>query len=52
MGFNAKHTGGSCNKLINQMVEAGFLLKKDFRIFDLSGRRISAITHYKISGKS
>jgi hypothetical protein len=34
------------------MVEAGFLLKKDFRIFDLSGRRISAITHYKISGKS
>ena len=52
MGFSAKHTGGSCNKLINQMVAAGFLLKKDFRIFDGSGRRISAITHYKISGKA
>ena len=52
MGFKSKHTGGSSNKLINQMVDAGFLLKKDFRIFDGSGRRISAITHYKIKGKS
>jgi len=52
MGFKAKHTGGSSNKLINQMVKAGFLLKKDFRIFDGSGRRISAITHYCITRKA
>lgn len=40
---------GQRNKLLNRMVEEGFLEKKDFRIFDGSGRRISAITHYKIA---
>jgi hypothetical protein len=40
---------GQRNKLLNRMAEDGFLLKKDFRIFDSSGRRISAITHYKIA---
>lgn len=49
MGYRCKHTGGSTNKLINAMVRDGALLKKDFRIFDGSGRRISAITHYKIA---
>ncbi|NBW99175.1 hypothetical protein EBR03_06345 [bacterium] len=43
---------GQRNKLLNRMTEEGFLEKKDFRIFDGSGRRISAITHYKIKGKS
>ena len=42
---------GQRNKLLNRMVEDGFLEKKDFRIFDGSGRRISAISHYKIKGK-
>lgn len=48
MGFS----GNSCgqrNKILNQMAKAGVLFKKDFRIFDGSGRRISAIVHYKIS---
>lgn len=49
MGFKGNHSGGSVNKLINGMVREGLLLKKDFRIFDGSGRRISAITHYKIA---
>lgn len=49
MGFKGNHSGGSVNKLINGMVREGLLLKKDFRIFDGSGRRITAITHYKIA---
>ena len=40
---------GQRNKLLNRMVEDGFLEKKDFRIFDGSGRRVTAITHYKIA---
>ena len=40
---------GQRNKLLNRMVEDGFLEKKDFRIFDGSGRRITPITHYKIA---
>lgn len=40
---------GQRNKLLNRMVEEGFLEKKDFRIFDGSGRRVTAITHYKIA---
>jgi hypothetical protein len=51
MGF-AGNCGGQRNKVLNQMARAGVLLKKDFRVFDGSGRRISAITHYKISGKA
>jgi len=48
MGFSG-NCGGQRNKILNQMAKAGILLKKDFRVFDGSGRRISAITHYKIS---
>lgn len=40
---------GQRNRLLNRMVEDGFLEKKDFRIFDGSGRRISSISHYKIA---
>ncbi|NBO26164.1 MAG: hypothetical protein EBU96_05110 [Actinobacteria bacterium] len=40
---------GQRNKLLNRMTEDGFLEKKDFRIFDGSGRRISAITHYRLA---
>ena len=40
---------GQRNRLLNRMVEDGFLEKKDFRIFDASGRRISSISHYKIA---
>jgi hypothetical protein len=43
---------GQRNKLLNRMVEEGFLEKKDFRIFDGSGRRISPISHYKIAKPS
>jgi hypothetical protein len=42
-------SSGQRNKLLNRMAEEGFLEKKDFRIFDGSGRRITPITHYKIS---
>ena len=48
MGF-AGNCGGQRNKVLTQMARAGVLLKKDFRVFDGSGRRISAITHYKIA---
>jgi len=47
MGFVGA-CSGQRNKLLNRMVEEGFVLKKNFRIFDGSGRRISAITHYKL----
>lgn len=49
MGFKSNHSGGSTNKLINAMVREGVLMKKEFRVFDNSGRRISSITHYKIA---
>ena len=48
MGFSA-NSGGQRNKLLNQMANDGVLLKKEFKIFDGSGRRISSITHYKIA---
>ena len=41
MGFKGNHSGGSVNKLINGMVRDGLLLKKEFRIFNGSERRIS-----------
>jgi len=41
---------GQRNKLLQRMTASGFLLKKDFKIFDGSGRRVTAITHYKITG--
>lgn len=43
---------GQRNKLLNRMTDDGFLEKKDFRIFDGSGRRISPISHYKIAKPS
>ena len=52
MGYRTNHSGGSTNKLLNAMVKDGVLLKKDFRIFDASGRRISLIVHYKIAKPS
>lgn len=42
-------SSGQRNKLLNQMARDGFLQKKDFRIFDGSGRRVTAIAHFKIS---
>ena len=48
MGY-AGNSAGQRNKLLNQMANAGVLLKKEFRIFDGSGRRISSIVHYKIA---
>lgn len=48
MGY-AGNSSGQRNKLLNQMAKDGVLQKKNFRIFDGSGRRISAITHYKLS---
>lgn len=47
MGY-AGTCSGQRNKLLNRMVTEKFLDKKDFRIFDGSGRRISKIAHYKI----
>ena len=44
-------TGRACshrNKLLKRMHDAGFIDKKDFRVFDSTGRRISPITHYKL----
>ena len=51
MGYRCKHIGGAGNKLLNSMVRDGVLDKKNFRIFDGSGRRVTAITHYKIAKK-
>lgn len=49
MGFKGNHSGGTTNKLLNSMAKEGLLLKKDFRVFDGSGRRVTALTHYKIA---
>ena len=51
MGYNG-NSSGQRNKLLNAMAREGFLEKKDFKIFDGTGRRVTAITHYKITGKS
>ena len=51
MGYNG-NSSGQRNKLLNAMARDGFLEKKDFKIFDGTGRRVTAITHYKIIGKS
>ena len=51
MGY-AESSSGQRNKLLNAMAREGFLEKKDFKIFDGTGRRVTAITHYKITGKS
>ena len=51
MGYTG-NSSGQRNKLLNSMAKDGFLDKKDFKIFDGTGRRVTAITHYKITGKS
>ena len=48
MGYSGS-CGGQRNKILNQMAKVGILIKKDFRIFDGSGRRVTAIAHYKIA---
>lgn len=48
----APNSSGQRNKLLGNMVQGGFLEKKNFRIFDGTGRRVTSITHYKISGKA
>lgn len=50
MGYSG-NSSGQRNKLLNAMAKAGWLEKRDFRIFDGSGRRVSAITHYRILGQ-
>ena len=49
MGYSG-NSAGQRNKLLNAMAREGFLEKRDFKIFDGTGRRISSITHYKITG--
>ena len=51
MGYSGD-SSGQRNKLLNAMVKEGFLEKKNFKIFDGTGRRVTAITHYKITAKS
>jgi len=41
-------SSGHRNKMLNRMRDEGFLEKKDFKVFDGSGRRVTSITHYKI----
>lgn len=48
MGYSGD-TGGQRNGILKKMVESGILLRKEFRIFDGSRRRISSIVHYKIA---
>ena len=50
MGYSGD-AGGQRNGLLKKMVKEGILLQKEFRVFDGSGRRISAIVHYKIAKK-
>lgn len=51
MGFIG-NCSGQRNKLLNAMFKEGYLEKRDFKIFDGSGRRVTAITHYKLKGNS
>ena len=43
--------GGQRTTLLRQMVSDGTLIKKNFRIVDGSGRRISSIVHYALAKK-
>lgn len=45
MGY-CGNSSGQRNKLLNAMVRDGYLEKRDFKIFDGTGRRVTAITHY------
>lgn len=51
MGY-ARSCSGQRNRLLAAMVAEGYLEKRDFKIFDGTGRRVTAITHYKLKGKS
>ena len=51
MGFSG-NSAGQRNKLLNAMAREGWLEKREFKIFDGSGRRLVRITHYKITGNS
>ena len=51
MGYNG-NSSGQRNKLLNAMAREGFLEKKNFKIFDGSGRRVTSITHYRLTGKA
>jgi len=42
------HCSGQRNKLLQRMVEDGFLDKRIYRVFDGSGRRVTQIAHYKL----
>jgi len=44
--------GGSRSIMLIDMVEKGILEKKQFRISDISGRRVMPIDHYRLAQKS
>jgi len=48
MGLHGS-SSGQRTALLGEMVEAGALIKKEFRIIDATGRRISSIAHYAIA---
>jgi hypothetical protein len=43
--------GGGRSIMLTDMVEKGILEKKQFRISDISGRRVLAIDHYRLVSK-
>lgn len=43
------HCSGQRNKLLQRMVEDGFLEKTIYRVFDGTGRRVTPISHYKLA---
>jgi hypothetical protein len=48
MGLKAVGTG-SRSRMLSEMVENGILEKKQFRVTDLSGRRLAKISHYRLA---
>jgi hypothetical protein len=44
--------GGSRSIMLTEMVENGILEKKQFRIPDISGRRVLPIDHYRLAHKN
>ena len=51
MGLKYMH-GGSRSTMLSDMVAKGILEKKQFRISDISGRRVIPIDHYRLAKKS
>jgi hypothetical protein len=41
--------GGQRTGILKQMVDDGILVRKEFRIVDGSGRRLSSIVHYALA---